>query len=107
MTNNPVDMQIIGVPGRAEILRETIKNLKLPSEDIVPDRDEMERRQMVMEKMRMMEQQLQGMGMGGGSGMPQGPTAPGISPDVEGSTLPSLGSNLPTTAPGPRDAGNV
>jgi hypothetical protein len=97
MTNNPTDMQIIGVPGRAEILRETIKNLKLPSEDIVPDREEMERRQHVMEVMQQMQSEMDAMGggqPGGGDAKepaaPQGPSAPGISPDVEGSTLPPL-----------------
>lgn len=98
MTNNPVDMQIIGIPGRAEILRETIKNLKLPSEDIVPDRDEMERRQHVMETMQRMSQELGAMGPGNTpttTGMPQNPTAVGVTPEAEGSTL-------PTEAPSPR-----
>ncbi len=35
-TANPIDMQILGIPGRAKLLREALKALDLP-EDIVPD----------------------------------------------------------------------
>ena len=42
-TNNPIDMQIIGMEGRAEILRETSKSLKM-SDDIVPAKDDLQRR---------------------------------------------------------------
>lgn len=38
-TANPIDMQIMGNEGRAEILREHIKHLKLPVDRIVPDRE--------------------------------------------------------------------
>jgi len=37
-TNNPVDNQIIGPAGRAEILRETARSLQLPVDRIVPDK---------------------------------------------------------------------
>jgi hypothetical protein len=40
-TNNPVDMAIIGIPGRASILREVSKGLKM-GEDIVPTKDEID-----------------------------------------------------------------
>ena len=36
MTMNPFDMQIIGMAGRAKILKEVIKTLKMP-DDIIPD----------------------------------------------------------------------
>lgn len=39
LTNNPVDMQIIGPEGRGEMLREYMKRLKIPSGNVVPDRD--------------------------------------------------------------------
>jgi hypothetical protein len=38
-TNNPTDMAIIGIPGRAEMLRGAAKALDLPVEKIVPDDD--------------------------------------------------------------------
>jgi len=40
MTNNPVDLQIMGPEGRAEILRETVKNLDVDHDKVVPPRDE-------------------------------------------------------------------
>lgn len=40
-TNNPVDMAIIGIPGRASILREVSKGLKM-GEDVVPSKDEID-----------------------------------------------------------------
>jgi len=107
-TANPIDMEIIGMPGRAEILRETVKSLKLPSEDIVPDREEMQERQAIMAQQQEMMQAggevgPDGMpidtGVAGGGAIPDapvGPTSPGIDPSVEG-------SSLPTIAPGPRD----
>lgn len=41
MTNNQADMAIMGTKGRAEVLREVAKGLKL-SRDVVPTRDEIE-----------------------------------------------------------------
>jgi hypothetical protein len=38
-TANPIDMQIMGPEGRAEILREHFKHLKLPVDRIIPDRE--------------------------------------------------------------------
>lgn len=72
-TNNPTDMAIIGMDGRAKVLRESSKILKM-QEDIVPSEAEME--------MRLTAQQGQmvgpdGMpipgGGGGGGPMPGGP----------------------------------
>lgn len=40
-TANPIDMQIIGLHGRAEVLREVIRSLKMPVDKIVPERDDM------------------------------------------------------------------
>jgi len=37
-TLNPIDMQIIGVEGRAEMLRETIKAADMPVDKILPDK---------------------------------------------------------------------
>lgn len=40
MTNNPVDMGIIGPVGRAEMLREAVKAMDIPVERVIPDRDQ-------------------------------------------------------------------
>lgn len=39
ITNNPLDSQIMGPAGRAEILRETARTLKLPVDRIIPDKE--------------------------------------------------------------------
>lgn len=41
MTNNPVDLQITGLAGRATVLRETAKSLELPLDEVVPDPEDM------------------------------------------------------------------
>lgn len=38
-TNNPVDLQIMGVEGRATLLRESVKSFDIPVDDVVPDRE--------------------------------------------------------------------
>ena len=38
-TANPIDMEIIGPDGRAAILREIIKGLQMPVDDIIPSRE--------------------------------------------------------------------
>jgi hypothetical protein len=39
VTNNPIDMQIIGLEGRSEVLREYFRRTKLPVDKIVPNRE--------------------------------------------------------------------
>jgi hypothetical protein len=41
LTSNPIDMQIIGLGGRAEILRAISADLNLPAGDIVPSKEEL------------------------------------------------------------------
>jgi hypothetical protein len=41
-TANPVDMQVIGLPGRAEMLREAMRSLEMDP-DIIPSKDELQR----------------------------------------------------------------
>ncbi len=43
-TNNPLDQQILGIEGRAGLLRKQAKLLNIDTTDIVPSEDEMERR---------------------------------------------------------------
>jgi len=38
-TNNPTDLQIMGIEGRAALLRESVKSFDIPIDDVVPDRD--------------------------------------------------------------------
>lgn len=39
-TNNPTDLQIMGLEGRSEVLRETVRSLKMATDRIVPDRND-------------------------------------------------------------------
>jgi hypothetical protein len=45
-TNNPLDMQIIGLQGRAHLLREVAKQLKLDPDTVVPSDEVIEQRMM-------------------------------------------------------------
>jgi len=38
-TNNPTDMMITGIKGRAAVLRESAKSLKMPADKVVPDEE--------------------------------------------------------------------
>ncbi|HET6496059.1 MAG TPA: hypothetical protein VFH61_11935, partial [Thermoleophilia bacterium] len=55
MTNNPTDLQIVGIQGRAALLREVAKGLDIPVEDVVPDAEELQRRT----QMQLDEQQAE------------------------------------------------
>jgi len=41
-TNNPADMQIIGMKGRAALLREATKALDMPVDEVIPSEEEIE-----------------------------------------------------------------
>lgn len=73
MTMNPVDMQIIGETGRAEILRELSEDLGMDGSTIVPSSEELEAR---MAQQQAMMQQAAGGGPGQ-PGQPPGPAGPG------------------------------
>lgn len=77
-TANPIDSQIVGPEGRAEILREVAKGLELDTSRIVPSREEIESQQ---EQAQQMEQQ---MAMGGPpGGAPGGGAPPGGMPGMQ------------------------
>lgn len=38
-TQNPFDLQIMGLPGRAALLRESARSLDIPVEDVIPDEE--------------------------------------------------------------------
>lgn len=64
--SNPIDMNIIGIPGRANVLRSVANNLGLDHERVVPSDDEL--------------QQMMGMGPPGAPGQPPGGTPQGQTP---------------------------
>lgn len=64
LTGNPIDMQIVGMEGRANVIRSVAGNLGLDHEKVVPDDDELRARQQAAEQQAMAQQQQQGTGQG-------------------------------------------
>lgn len=110
VTNNPLDMQVMGLPGRAEVLKAVSRTIGLPGDEIVPDPDDM-RRQMQQEealqqRLAMMGV-LPGTGPGGGPPTNAGPGSP--PPGAPGNTPPrptKQGGPMTNTVQ-PRIAGGV
>lgn len=95
-TANPIDMQIIGIKGRAQVLREVARALEMDTDKIVPSNEELEQKE-ILEKALQKQQalaQAQAIQMGQGEMAPGG-AAPG---GVAGS--PGVGSP-PSAAVGP------
>ena len=77
-TANPIDMQIMGIEGRAAVLRETAKTLQMDTDKVVPDIDTL--RQKLQIQAAMNAQSQPGAPPAGGSpaeGGLQGGTPPG------------------------------
>jgi len=55
-TNNPTDLEIMGVDRRANVLRNRARLLDMPSEDVVPPQEEIEHK---LEQQQQMQQQMQ------------------------------------------------
>lgn len=55
-TANPIDMQIIGLEGRRELLREAAKGLDIPVDRVIPSDEMLELRQMEMAMQQQMQQ---------------------------------------------------
>lgn len=71
LTGNPVDLNIIGIPGRANVLRSVAGNLGLDSERVVPSDDELQ---------MQMGMGVPGMGLPVPPGGPPGSAPPGQTP---------------------------
>lgn len=56
-TANPIDAQIVGIPGRAAILREVAKGLSMPVDDIVPSDEKLEIQDKMQQRLQQLEQQ--------------------------------------------------
>lgn len=62
MTANPIDQSIVGVDGRAAILRTLADDLGLPGEEIVPSEMELEQRQQQQQAQQQAQQAAQAQG---------------------------------------------
>ena len=72
LTGNPIDMQIIGMNGRANIIRSVAGNLGLDHENVVPSDDDLKAQQAAQQQQAM----LQAMMGGGQEGQPGQPGQP-------------------------------
>ena len=89
-TSNPMDSQIVGIPGRAAILREVAKGLNMPTDDIIPSKEKLEQMQAQQEAQQQAQAQAQAQqaqqgqpGQQPGNGQQQpapAPTFPGGAP---------------------------
>jgi len=94
-TNNPADLEIIGLEGRAKLLKAATKDL-LDGEEIIPDEQKL---MQIVERVRQKEMMLLQQGMGAG---PKGGT-PGASPmtlDNAGNPAGGVDTNLHQNQPG-------
>jgi hypothetical protein len=58
-TNNPIDLQILGVDGRTELMRQTFKALEIPIDGIVPTSEQLKQRQAAEQEAAAQAQQQQ------------------------------------------------
>ena len=70
LTANPIDMQIVGTEGRAEVLRAVSDDLGLPGERIVPTPEMMAQRQQQMLRAQAAQAQAGGEGVKAGIDQP-------------------------------------
>jgi len=55
-TNNPVDMQILGLTGRAKLLRDTFDSVDIPVEGLIPSEEEIEQKEQAMQVAQLQAQ---------------------------------------------------
>lgn len=90
-TNNPVDMQIVGIEGRAQVLREAVKGLDMDTDKIVPPPSVLRQQALQAQAMAIVMQSQQQAQQSGVQG--KVPAAPG-GPSPSGQ---SLMDGAPTT----------
>jgi hypothetical protein len=90
LTANPIDMQIVGVKGRAQVLRSVATEIGLPGENIVPSEQELEEKEKQQQAMQAMQAQQGPQGSIAGPPHPGGPPAgpPGGGPGGPGGAVP-------------------
>jgi len=72
ITNNPTDMQIVGLKGRGAVLRSVGQNIGITDEDIVPDDDVLEQRQQAAQQQGPQQAIAQKIDQGVAQGVQQG-----------------------------------
>lgn len=104
-TLNPVDQQIMGIDGRAKLLKEVTKALEL-DDDIIPDKEGLEK---LVEKIQATQQQLMAAGQNPGetAGMvpPANPQTVDNAGNAAGGADMQKAGQAPQTAPNPGEPG--
>jgi hypothetical protein len=65
-TANPIDVQIMGVPGRAKVLRSVSETIGIPGDSIVPDEAELQRMQQEQQAQQQAQAAAEAQGSQGG-----------------------------------------
>lgn len=81
LTANPIDQQIVGVEGRAHVIRSVAGNLGLDHERVVPDDEELRAQQQAMQQ-AMQQQAVMGAAPGQGGGNPPKPEPQRAGPEA-------------------------
>jgi hypothetical protein len=106
-TANPIDMQIIGLSGRAALLREAVKTLDMDPDKVVPSPDVMAARQAVAAFAQAHAAgQQQAMGTPGAMPQAPGPGQPGQPAPAGGQGIPGMPPMAPQGSP-PNPQGNA
>lgn len=103
LTGNPIDMQIVGMEGRANVIRSVASNLGLDHEKVVPDDEELRAQQQAMQQ-QAMQQQAQGTGQGPNGNQPK-PQNERAGPEAAREQVEGQMSNNATGRPGMRAGG--
>jgi hypothetical protein len=107
LTGNPIDMQIVGMEGRANVIRSVASNLGLDHEKVVPDDEEL-RAQQQAQQQAAAQQQAQGGPQGTGQGPNGNQPKPGnerAGPEAAREQVEGQMSNNATGRPGMRAGG--
>ena len=73
-TANPIDMEIMGVEGRASVLREVAKGLQMPTEEVVPSDEKSRMQRRARMEQQAAQQALPAPAGGGGMSTPVDPS---------------------------------
>lgn len=97
-TNNPIDTQIMGLEGRAVLLKETFKQMDLPADEIMPD--EAKLKKIVQQFQQMQQMQMQQAMAQKGMVPPTNPQALDNAGNPAGNPDGNVFQNQPGSSPG-------
>lgn len=101
LTANPIDQQIIGIEGRANVIRSVAGNLGLDHEKVVPDDDELRAQQAAMQQMAA--QQAAAGAQQGPNGNQKKPDSPRAGPEAAREQVEGQQNNNATGSVGMRN----